>query len=424
MRRLAAISLSIIAVTWTFAAIADDWPAWRGPRGTGVTAEQGLPLEWSNEKNVLWKMPLPGPGNSTPIVQGGRVFLTSASNKGQQRSLLCFDAKSGKLLWTKTVKYDGQQPTHKTNPYCSSSPVTDGQRVIAWHGSAGVHAYDYDGKELWSKDLGEFRHIWGTASSPVIWKDLVIISAGPGLRAFVAALKKDSGEEVWRYTTPSAVARKIGEFRGSWSTPVLHEIDGQTQLVLSLPNLLVALDPQTGKPVWQSRGLGDLVYTSPLVSDSFVVAMSGYHGPALAVKAGGQGEITETHRLWRHSTRKDLPQRVGSGVLAGGHVYILNEPGEAWCINAQTGEIKWRLPLGKRRGRGFEGRSWSSLLLAGDRMYALAMSGDTYVLAVDPEKGRLLAHNPIGEMTRASLAAADGRLYLRTYEHLYCIGKN
>jgi outer membrane protein assembly factor BamB len=325
-----------------------DWPQWRGPLGTGLAPDPvGAPIEWSGEKNVRWKTPLPGPGNSTPIVLGQRVLLTGAEEGGKLRSLYCFDRKTGKELWRKDTRYAVPELTHPTNPACASSPVTDGERVFVWHGSAGFFAYDLNGNEVWSKDLGKFEHVWGFASSPIIADDLVILSAGPGLRAFVVAMNPGTGEEAWRFEPKESVSGKVDEFRGSWSTPVLAEIDGRQQLLISLPQRLYSLDPHSGQVIWSCGGLGDLVYTSPLPGDGVVVAMSGYHGPCLAVKtAEASGDVTETHRLWRLDQKPDNPQRVGSGVIVGDYVYIYNEPGIMFCIEARTGKLAWQERLG------------------------------------------------------------------------------
>lgn len=410
---LVAILLLPLAV-WAALARAGDWPAWRGPQGLGIAEKKGLPVHWSATENVRWKVELPGPGNSTPIVWKSRVWISQATNEGKVRSLMCFNRADGQLLWRKDVAYDKPESTHNSNPYCSASPVTDGERVIVWHGSAGLFAYDLDGNELWSKDLGPFRHVWGNASSPVLYQDLVILSAGPGLEAFVVALDKKTGEEVWRINPPDAVSEKLDEFRGSWSTPVLHTVGRHTELLLSLPLRLVSYDPATGEELWRCEGLSKLAYTSPLAEGDIVVAMSGYHGPALAARTGGSGDVTDTHRLWLHE--KKIPQRVGSGVLVGGYVYILNEPGIAWCLDAKTGEKKWE----QRVGTG-SGRSWSSMCYADGRLYVITMNGETIVLEPTPEACKIIAQNPLEETTRASLAFSDGQIFIRTYNHLHCI---
>jgi outer membrane protein assembly factor BamB len=275
-----------------------------------------------------------------------------------------------------------------------------------------MHAYSVDGTSLWSRDLGEFRHIWGYGSSPVLYRDLVILNAGPGLNAFVTALDKRTGAEVWRRDFPDMVSVKLDEFRGSWSTPMIASCGGQELLFLSLPLRLHALEPLTGNDVWSCEGLGKLTYTTPLVADDAVVAMSGYYGPALAVQPGGQGDVTATHRLWIHD--ESPPQRVGSGVLVDGYLYILNEPGIAWCIEVATGDVLWKQRLGT-------GPSWSSMCYADGRLYVNNMEGTTFVLEPDHTECIVLAKNELGETMRASLAFSRGQIFARTYEHLYCL---
>ena len=388
-----------------------NWPAWRGPNGTGVSDEKDVPLEWSKEKNVAWKVDMPGEGNSTPAIWGQRVFVTCASDGGRMRSLMCYNRTDGKQLWAKTVAYRTAEKTHKTNPYCSSSPVTDGKLVIVWHGSAGMFCYDMEGNEQWKEDLGEFEHIWGNAASPVIYQDSVILNAGPGMRTFLVCLNKRTGKQLWRRTIDDATSRKFDEFRGSWSTPVLFQQDGQDLMALSMPKRLIAFDPTSGETVWTSAGLSLLAYTSPLVSDDTVVGMSGYHGPAIAVRVGGKGDVTETHRLWLHD--KKNPQRVGSGVIADGHIYILNENGVAWCLDLKTGEKKWEERLG--------GRAWGSMSHVDGKLYVSNQDGTTYVLEASPEDCKVLAENRLDELTRASHAFSDGQVFVRTYQHLWCI---
>jgi outer membrane protein assembly factor BamB len=164
-------------------AIAGDWPAFRGPSGNGVAQEDKAPLRWGPGKNVRWKAPLPGPGNSSPIVLRGSVFVTCAEDEGKKRNLYCFDRRTGEKRWVRTVEFPTVELTHRSNPYCASTPVADGSRVIVWHGSAGVFCYDFEGREVWKKDLGEMRHEWGYASSPILHRGKVILNFGPVLWA-------------------------------------------------------------------------------------------------------------------------------------------------------------------------------------------------------------------------------------------------
>jgi outer membrane protein assembly factor BamB len=392
----------------------EDWPQWRGPDNRGVSSEKSVPLRWtvsdSGSENVKWKLPLDGEGNSTPIVIGEKIFLTHAPKGNKLRGLWCVDRTKGEVLWKQEVEYTEPEKTHNTNPYCASSPVSDGSCVVAWHGSAGIYCYDLDGKELWRQDLGKVEHIWGWASSPVIAGNLVILNAGPGLQAFVVALDKTTGKEVWRKEYAGMTSEKVDEFRGSWSTPIFYREGDQQLMLLSLPLRLLAVKPASGEEVWSSGGLSKLVYTSPLVAGDTIVAMCGYGGPAIAVRTGGAGDITETHRLWEHPKN---PQRVGSGVVVGEHIYIQNEPGVAWCLLAKTGEKLWEQRLGSKN-------SWSSMCHAGGRLYATNMDGHTFVLEANPQECKILAENKVGELTRASLAFSGPLVFQRTYKNLYC----
>src|SRR5262249_23962799 len=251
----------VLLLAWASVARADNWPQWRGPRADGTSAEKGVPTSWSPSENVRWKVKLPGPGNSTPIVWGNRIFLTQAlDRKGTERAVLCFDRAGGKLLWQKSVSFKGEEPTHDTNPYCSASPVTDGERVIASHGSAGGVGYDFCGQLLSQRDLGSFIHIWGTAAPPVLPDDLVVLNRGPGERTFLLAMNKKTGKDVWRVEEPGGKSGQKGdsEWIGSWSTPRIVTVQGHDQLIMSWPHTVKAYEPRTGKLIWTCDGLTPL----------------------------------------------------------------------------------------------------------------------------------------------------------------------
>lgn len=403
-------------LTWISPASAENWPGWRGPRGDGTSAEKNLPTNWSPKESVRWKVKLPGPGNSSPVVWGDRVFLTqSLDAKGTQRAVMCFARDDGKLLWQKSVEFKGEEPTHGTNPYCASTPVTDGERVIASHGSAGVVCYDFTGKELWRRDLGKFIHIWGNAASPILYADLVILNCGPGERTFLLALDKKTGADVWKVDEPggkSGLKAGGSEWTGSWSTPRIITVAGQDQLIMSWPQAVKAYVPKTSELLWTCRGLTELVYTSPVASGDIVVAMSGYHGSALAVKTGGKGDVTDTHRVWQQP--RPNPQRIGSGVIVGEHMYMANAgPGTVQCIDIKTGKDLWQ---GKRLGDSH----WGSLVCADGNLYVTDQAGDTFVFDAKP-KYQLISRNRLGEHTNASIAISEGCIYIRTYQHLWCI---
>jgi outer membrane protein assembly factor BamB len=221
---------------------AGNWPAWRGPDGQGHSPEKDLPLTWGPADNVRWKVALPEPGNSTPIVWGDRIFLTQSLDKDTRRTVRCYARADGKLLWERQTPFTGKEPTHATNPYCSASPVTDGERVIASLGSAGLVCYDLSGKELWRKDLGRLVHIWGNASSPVLYQDLAILWCGPGARQFLLAVDKADGHTVWEHQEPGGKGGPERPYVGSWTTPLVIRVGDHDELVLGVNEKLKAFD--------------------------------------------------------------------------------------------------------------------------------------------------------------------------------------
>jgi outer membrane protein assembly factor BamB len=423
MKRTLAVALLLCGLRAI--GVADDWPAWRGAAGQGQCAEKNLPVKWSPTENVRWKVALPSDGSSTPVVWGDKVFLTQASDKtmwppqggnggtakARKRSLLCFARADGKLLWQADVIYDEEESTHPTNPYCSASPATDGERVVVSHGSAGLHCYDLSGKELWKVNVGKMEHIWGNASSPVLYGDLVILWCGPGEKQYLLAVNKKTGQKAWEHDEAPGDPKK---FLGSWSTPIIVKVDGKDQMILSVTNKLKGFDPKNGRELWFCDGLTALVYTSPLYSDGIAVGMSGYGGSALAVKLGGAGDITKS-RLWQHPKNS---QRIGTGVIVGEHLYMVEEDGRPHCFELKTGNELWQSQYDKRPTGG----AWGSMVHADGKLYIADRSGTTLIFAANP-KFELLGTNRLGEHTDASMAVSNGDLFFRTYKTLWCISE-
>ncbi|MCI0681432.1 MAG: PQQ-like beta-propeller repeat protein [Gemmataceae bacterium] len=426
--------LACVLTCWfVSSANADNWPGWRGATGQGQCTEKGPPLTWSAKENVRWKVKLPDSGSSTPIVWGDRVFVTQASEKSKwppkggkggqggpsiarKRSLLCLDRADGTLKWQRDVIYEELESTHPTNPFGSASPVTDGERIVVSHGSAGVYCYDFSGKELWKVDVGKLEHDWGNASSPILHGDLAIQWCGPGERVFLLAVNKKTGAKVWQHDEPGTEAK---DYIGSWSTPLIAKVNGQDQLILGVPKTFKGFDPESGKVLWTCAGLGNLVYTSPLFArtaqgEDIAVQFSGFGGPALAVKLGGTGDITK-ERLW-HITKKN-PQRIGSGVIVGAHIFMLSENGTPQCFELTTGKELWEVK--ERPGGG----AWGSMVHADGRLYITDRGGSTMVFAADPKKFELLATNRLNEHVDASIVIANGDAFIRSFKHLWCIGK-
>lgn len=398
-------------------AVAGDWPGFRGPNGNGITEEKNLPTEWSEKKNVKWFFKLPGPGNSSPIVSAGRVFITCAEENGRRRHLYCIDRRTGEGLWVRTVTWNKPEKMHRTNPYCGSTPAANGKVVVVWHGSAGLYCYDFSGREKWKADLGPFTHIWGYGSSPVIHGDKVFLNAGPGRRQFLIALDLKTGKTLWKRDEPGGTDTRNPRMVGSWSTPVIVRVDGKEQLLCSLPTRVVALHPENGDLLWEVRGLdgpnGDLVYTSLVVGNGVGVAMAGYTGPMVAFKLGGRGDVTARNTLWR--SKGPQPQRIGSGVIVGDSLYIANaDSGTAHCYALKTGQQRWRARVGG-------GAHWGSLVLADGKFYVTGKSGITFVFRPNPKKFDLIAKNQLPGQSNSTPALSDGEIFLRTFRGVYCI---
>ena len=403
----------------TASILAADWPLFRGPDRDGKTSDTSAPLTWSADKNIKWKITLPSKGNSSPIVSAGKVFLSIAEDaKGTKRSLYCYDRNDGKTLWVKTVSYDKAEPTHAANPYCGSTPAADGQRIVVWHGSAGVFCYDYNGKQLWSHDLGTFHHIWGYAASPIFVGDSIILNCGPGNRSFVTALDKTTGRTLWETPEPGGADDRSPQSKnwlGSWATPQVVNIANKSQILVAQPGHVNAYDPTDGHILWTCAGTGDLAYMDVMlgngVSSGTAVAMAGYGGKAMGFKLGGSGDVTATHRLWQ-STDKP-PQRISNGIVVGPHLFTANEPHFA-CYEMATGKELWRF---RPPSQVF----WAAITATPERLYVTSQNGPSYVFAPDAKEFKLLATNDLGEGTNASIAISNGQIFLRTFTHLYCI---
>lgn len=395
---------------------AGDWPAFRGSHGDGVAEGSGFVTQWAKDKNVKWRVELSEPSNGSPIVSNGRIFLVSGNENGHERSLICFNRTDGKQLWQQTVK-TGDDVTHRQNPFGSTTPASDGKRVVVWHGSAGLYCYDFEGKELWSRDLGDFKHIWGYGSSPIIYQDKVILHCGPGERAFLTALDLSTGKTAWEKDEAYPGERKPEDV-GSWSTPVIAQVDGANQIIHSTATSVNGYDPKSGDIIWTCDGLSgsryDAVSSSPLIADGICVVTGDLRGPSMGFKPGGKGNITESNRLWLNERN---PSSVGTGILLGKHFYRPNSsPGTLECIDATTGKKVWA-------ARAASGNYWSSTVLADGNLYATTQKGTTVVFKPNSEELEEVSRNELDETCNSTPAFSDGQIFIRTYEALYCIGK-
>jgi len=414
----------LLLVSVVGSASAGDWSGFRGSDGSGVSDDQHIPLQWSSEKNLHWKTELPGPGSSSPITVGDKVFVTCYSGYGTgkdgnndqenlKRHLVCIDQNSGSIVWDKAMKaklpeerYGGFLSQHG---YASSTPVSDGEQVYVFFGKTGVLAFDLDGNLVWQRSVGSGSSPrgFGLGSSPTVYKDFVIVNASAESEAIIA-LNKKTGEEAWK--SPASA------LYGSWCTPLIVESkQGKQELVINAPYEVWGLNPDTGKLLWYAEAIPDgNICPSLVAKDGIVYALGGRGGRvAVAVRTGGKGDVTKTHVLWT----TQLGSYVPSPVLHDGYLYWVTDRGTACCLNAETGEKAYQ----SRLSGGF----YASATVINDKIYAVSRKNGTYVLA-SGEKFQQLAHNKLeGDTTdfNGSPAVSNGRLFLRSNQALYCIGK-
>lgn len=397
---------------------AGDWAQFRGPGGLGVSSES-VPTTWSASSGVRWKTPLPGPGTSSPILSGNRIFLTCYTGYGVpgqpggspdqvKRHLVCLDRETGKLLWNTEVPGQGAEEAsiREGHGYASSTPAADADRVYALFGRSGVFAFDHGGRQLWRADVGERTSGWGSAASPVLHGNLVIVNASVESESLVA-LDRRTGKEVWR----------AGGIKESWNTPLLVALPGgKTELVLAIFRGVLGFDPVTGQKLWSCDTEIDWYMVPSLVArDGIVYCIGGRSGGALAVRAGGRGDVTGSHRLW--TARQG--SNVSSPVLHGDHLYWAKDsPAILYCAEASTGRIVYEERVDAA------GQIYASALLADGKIYYVSRGGRTFVVPAAP-KHELLAVNQVEERGtfNSSPAVGGGRLYLRSDRFLYCIGQ-
>lgn len=399
-----------------------DWPRFRGPGGLGLGESDSLPTRWSDSENVIWRTALPGSGSSSPVVLGDLIFVTCYAGYGVderapgnmedlERRVLCIDRATGKVLWTTSI--DSELPETEygrrivAHGYASSTPAVDDERVYCFFGKSGVVALSHGGKQLWRTGVGDRTHGWGSASSPVLYGDLVIVNAFVECGQLVA-LDRRSGEVVWR----------AGELKESWNTPLLVKLpDGKTELVVAIFGKILGFDPETGASLWSCEGHDWYIVGSLVAHDGVVYCLSGKGVEATkAVRAGGRGDVTDTHVLW--TARKG--SNVSSSVYHEGHLYFAHEQiGIAYCLDARTGELVYEKRLPRM------GMIYASPVIADGKLYLVSRQGGTAVLAARPEY-ELLAHNRFEDdrsIFNASPAVSGDRLFLRSRRYLYCLGK-
>jgi outer membrane protein assembly factor BamB len=421
-------TLSLTTALFSLNLCADNWPNWRGPNHDGTVSDGfDYPTKWT-DKNVRWRIPLPAEGNSTPIIWEDYVVITQSLPETKERTTMCFNRATGKLLWQSGVTYTEDEQTWQRprNPYCSGSPVTDGERIYASYSSAGVICHDFAGKQLWQTDLGKVDHQFGNGTSPMLVGDYVVLYQGPGESSFLAALEKETGKIAWKVERPQPVqgASRKDNFRGnaqgaiaSYITPLIVENSDRKELVMGFPEFIVGLNPKTGEELWRCGGINPLLYASPVLHGKNVIFLGGYGGPSIAVKTGGNGDVTATNLVW---SNERASSHLPTGVIKDDHLYTFTMNGMAECIDVKTGALLWQE---RAKGEGRDTAFWGSAVLAGENLYCVNRSGDVIVLKANPTFGTVTA-NPLGEVCNATPALSNGQIFFRTHEALWCIEKD
>jgi outer membrane protein assembly factor BamB len=387
---------------------AEDWPGWRGPRGDGTSLEKNVPVRWSSTENIVWKVPIPGKGHASPIIWSDRIFVVTALEKQKQRVLQCLERKRGKVLWQRVVLESHLERKHSLNSYASSTPVTDGEKVYVSfldRDKMFVAAYDFEGNKAWEVRPGVFSSMHGYCSSPVLWKDKVVVNGDHDGPAYIVALDRTTGKTIWKTPRPN--------MKRSYCAPVIYHIDGRNQMILSGSKCVASYDPETGKQHWIIDGPTEQFVASLVYNGELLFMTCGFPDLFMqGIRPDGRGNVTDTHVVWQKD--RDCSY-VPSPVAAGPYFLVVSDSGVATCLKAKTGEVAWRQRL--------EGKHSPSLVIANGLVYFLSDRGVMTVVKPGP-KYEVVARNELGEQTRASPAISNGLMFLRGLENLYCIGKD
>ena len=397
---------------------AENWPQWRGPSLNGLSGEKNLPVRWSPTENIAWKLAMPAWSGSSPIVWGDHIFLNVAD--GRQIHLWAVDRQRGVALW-KRLLGGGDARMMKQN-MSSPSPVTDGRHVWVMTGTGILKAFDFAGKEIWTRDIqqeyGRFGLQWGYGSSPLLHDEALYVQVLHGMTtnapSYVLRIDKATGKTVWRVERPTPARFESPD---AYTTPALVRAGGGTEIVITGGDVVTGHDPATGRELWRAGGLNPydegnyrIVASSVVYGD--VVYASSRERPMLALKAGGRGDVTKSHLIWSFPNGPDVPTPVTDGT----YVYVVNDRGIVWCLDAKTGKEVYG------RTRVKSGTYSGSPVLADGKLYVTNEDGVTVVFRAGP-KFELLAENDLDDYSLSSPAVSDGQIFIRTSKFLYAIGE-
>lgn len=409
--KFAIIVASTVLLATAQMAFAENWPCWRGPRGDGTSSSVNLPLRWdgSSGENIVWKTAIPYGGHSSPIIWDDRVYLTGADEAKSRRMLMAFDRRDGKRLWEVDVEEAPLEKKHKLNSWASSTPATDGNMIYVSFLNEKemlVAAYDRDGHEKWKVKPGVFSSVHGYCSCPVVFEETVIVNGDHDGDAYLVALERNTGRTVWK--TPRENRTR------SYCTPIIRDLGGRTQLILSGSKCVASYDPRNGKRHWILDGPTEQFVASPVENKGLIFITGGFPDKhILAIDPTGSDAITEASHVKWHHLNKGVSY-VPSPVAANDYFFCVSDGGVASCYDAVSGAIKWQERLGRHHS--------GSLVSTSSHVYFLDDDGITHVLQAGP-KFEVQALNKLGEETYSSPAIVDDQILIRGDSHLFCIGK-
>jgi outer membrane protein assembly factor BamB len=406
----------VVAQLLCSACSAEDWPQFRGPSGNGISDATNVPIKWTAEENVAWKIAIPGSGWSSPILSGGRLYVTTATGDADAGDVslraLCLGAEDGQMIWNVEVfrpsAADARQ-VHTKNSLASSTPLIEGGRLYVHFGHMGTAALDLEGNIIWKQETVKYRPVHGNGGSPALAGELVVFSCDAASEPFVAALDRNDGQVRWKTPRNTTARQKF-----SFSTPLVIEVDGRQQIISAGSGFVGAYDPQDGREIWRVRyGDGYSVVPRPVFAHETIFVSSGFNRPRLLAidPKGAERDATDSHVLWTHERGAPL---TPSMIVAEGDLYMVADNGVATCLDIRTRRPHWTERLA--------GDFSASPVLAEGRVYFLNEEGTTYVVKADKEY-ELLATNELGERSLASPAVGDSALFLRTESHLWRIGE-
>jgi outer membrane protein assembly factor BamB len=414
------MSVLLAVALMTSFCTAVDWTQFRGPGGRAQSSATGLPTTWDAQTNIVWKTELPGPGASSPTTYGDRIYITcstgnddadSGDDAGQmKRHLICLNRADGQEIWRATQPSTNPQQAYSgfraLHGYASGTPTIDDDAIYVYYGTTGAAAYSHDGDPLWLTNCGTGTHGFGTGSSPTLYKNLVIVNACVESGSLIA-LDKKTGQEVWRQPGLDM----------SWSTPALVQTAaGDWEVVISMKGQILAFAPATGEKLWSCDGIPDYICPTPIVQGDVLFATGGRKNKLIAIRSGGRGDVTDSHKVWEVSEGANVP----SPVYHDGHLYWASDKGIAYCADAETGEL-----LYEERPEPSPGKFYASPVAVDGKLYYVSRENGAYVLPAKP-KYELLAHNVIetdDSIFNGSPVISSGQILLRSDKFLYCIGE-